>query len=71
MNYYHAGSMDENNEVRWSDKTRKLSHVAEAEARKIAAKHGGKPIVEYWDRRNGLRPGGSNVVAGMYHPTES
>lgn len=65
-NYYHAGSQDENNDVRWSDSTRRTAAAAEKEARQMAKKHGGKPIVEYWDRKCGLCPGDCEVVAGAY-----
>lgn len=65
-NYYHAGTQDENNDVRWSDATRKTASAAEKEAKQMAKKFGGKPIVEYWDREHGLRPGDCNLVAGAY-----
>jgi hypothetical protein len=60
--YYHAGSQtndEQTNEVRvnWSDKTRRSASAAEDEARRMAKKDGGKPVVESWDRAHGLRPG--------------
>lgn len=67
--YYHAGAQNQKtNDVRWSDATRRTAAAAEAEARKMASRHGGCPIVEYWDRTHGLRPGDCEAVAGAYHP---
>ena len=59
--YYHAGSQRETElgevRVNWSDKTRRSASAAESEARKLARRDGGKPVVEFWDREHGLRPG--------------
>lgn len=60
--YYHAGSQwndEQTGEVRvnWSDNTRRSKDAAEREARKIAKQHGHKPVVEYWVKVHGLRPG--------------
>ena len=62
--YYHAGEKwndKQTGEVRvnWSDHTRLSDDAAEREARKMAkrAGEGHKPVVEYWERRYGLRPG--------------
>jgi hypothetical protein len=74
--YYHAGALREANpemqaetKVYWSDKTRRTSEAASAEARKLARKYGGKPIVEYWDRAHGLRPGW-DCAAGSFDVAE-
>lgn len=64
--YYHAGAMCANGDVRWSDSTRRSSEVAEREAKAMARKYGGKPVVEYWKREHGMRPGDADAVAGAY-----
>jgi hypothetical protein len=70
--YYHAGSQwndEQTGEVRvnWSDNTRRSKDAAEREARKMAKRdgEGHKPVVEYWAREHGLRPGW-DCAAGAY-----
>jgi len=64
--YYHAGAMDENNDVLWSDHTRRSAAAAEREALEMARKTGRRAIVETWDRLHGLRPGDANAVNDAY-----
>lgn len=66
MNYYHAGTQVANGDVRWSQATRKTAQAAEREARAMARKQGGTPIIEYWDRSHGMRPGDCDAVQGVY-----
>jgi len=63
MYYYHAGSID-GTACRWSLVTRRTREAAVCEAVRIARQHGGRPVVEYWDRAHGLRPGDCEAVAG-------
>lgn len=60
--YYHAGTRTDDRTY-WSNHTRRTQEAAAIEARKMAAKFGGRPIVESWDRSWGLRPGDCNAVA--------
>lgn len=64
MYYYHAGAQwidRQTGEVRvnWSQTTRRSNAAAEREARKMAKRggEGHKPVVEYWAKDHGLRPG--------------
>ena len=61
--YFHAGCGTEE-WTYWSDHTRRSYDRAVAEARRMARRHGGTPIVEWWERRHGLRPGDCELVAG-------
>lgn len=61
--YYHAGSMSDGYFV-WSDHTRRTRAAAVVEARRMARKHGGSAVVEYWDRDHGLRPESAEAVEG-------
>lgn len=63
--YFHAGSQS-NGDVNWSDKTRRSKDAAEREAVKMAKRRPGSvPVVEYWDRAHGLRPGW-DCASGSY-----
>lgn len=62
-NYYHAGT-EISGTVSWSEHTRLTREAAETEARHLAAKRGGRPIVEWWPRSAGLRPGDCESVIG-------
>lgn len=68
--YYHAGSRsriaDQRGEyhIAWSDHTRRSRETAEKEARRIARKTGGVPVVEWWDRSHGMIPRDCEVVEG-------
>ncbi|MBU0703571.1 MAG: hypothetical protein KKC18_06865 [Chloroflexi bacterium] len=59
--YYHAGCGTADI-WRWSEHTRHSHRTAAAEARKMARRYGGRPIVEWWDREHGMRPGDQNAV---------
>lgn len=67
--YYHAG-VDLGRGVIWSDHTRRSQDAAEAEARRMERRSGGRALVEYWDARHGLRPGDCALVAGAYYLDE-
>lgn len=69
--YYHAGSqktVDGEVRVYWSAKTRRSKAQAESEAVRIAREQGGKPVVEFWSREHGLRPGW-DCAEGAYDVT--
>jgi hypothetical protein len=70
MCYYHAGVVLEGDVVRWSEHTRTSHVTAEVEAKKMAKEHGGRPVVEYWDRKHGLAPADCDAVSGSYFPME-
>lgn len=62
--YYHAGVDDGRGGV-WSDHTRRSFEAAAHEARAMARERGaGRPVVECWARRYGLRPGDCELVEG-------
>ncbi|MFZ5832424.1 MAG: hypothetical protein ACOY3P_20245 [Planctomycetota bacterium] len=63
MNYYHAG-VKSGDDYMWSAITRRTREAAEREARAMARKSGGEPMVEWWDRSHGLRPGDCEAVLG-------
>jgi len=64
--YYHAGTRDGDSCI-WSDHTRRSYDQAAREARSLARHHGGRPIVEWWDRSHGLRPNDCGaVIAAEY-----
>lgn len=65
-NYYHAGAQIDGSNVVWSDATRKTASAAEKEAKQMAKRHGGKPVVECWSRQHGMRPNDANVVVSAY-----
>jgi len=69
MNYYHAGVENDSGDVRWSKHTRRSYGTAVREARRMA-QAGGRPIVEWWDRQHGLRPGDCEVLAGSEYVDE-
>jgi hypothetical protein len=67
--YYHAGvRFDEYLATEWSDHTRRSWDAAVREAQRMARRYSDdvsvRPIVEYWDRAHGLRPGFVDAVAG-------
>ena len=62
--YYHAGTQVGDQTTHWSDHTRRTFRRAETEALALAEQHGGRPVVEWWDRRHGLRPGDCELVLG-------
>ena len=64
--YYHAGTQINAGTFRWSESTRRTAGAAEAEAKRIAKRHGGQPVVEYWDKQHGMYPGECGCVAGSY-----
>jgi hypothetical protein len=73
--YYHAGVQYNDSQtgevcMDWSDHTRRTQETAEIEAMKLARKfgEGGKPIVEFWAKEHGLRPGW-DCAAGAYDVT--
>lgn len=62
--YYHAGVQVTQDRFVWSNHTRRTRTAAEREALSMARKHGGRGIVEYWDRHHGLRPADQELVQG-------
>jgi hypothetical protein len=64
--YYHAGCGTEGNITRWSTHTRRTRSAAVMEARRLARRHGGRGIVEFWDRARGLRPSDQDAVIGAF-----
>lgn len=61
--YYHAGAV-EGTRCLWSTHTRRTREAAEAEAKRLARGTGLRPVVEYWSREHGLRPGDQELVLG-------
>jgi hypothetical protein len=62
--YYHAG-VEFPRPPRltfWSHHTRRSRAAAIREARRLTRGTNGRAVVEYWDRRHGLRPGDAEVV---------
>jgi len=68
--YYHAGVAHDGRVVRWSEHTRRSRLAACREAIQAANRIGGDPVVEYWDREWGLRPGTPDAVIGTLEPDE-
>lgn len=63
MDYYHAGVEYGTTRV-WSPHTRRSRIAAVREACRMAKKGGGVPLIEWWDRSHGLRPGSADAVRG-------
>jgi len=63
---WHAGTEIGPQQTHWSAHTRWSREAAEREARRLAQKMGGRPIVEYWPRDRGPRPGPEGVAGAFY-----
>ena len=68
--YYHAGTELESGSVLWSNHTRRSFAAASREAARLSRRRGGRPLVEWWDRRHGLVPGDCELVEGAEYVGE-
>ena len=62
--YYHAGCIPGSGVLEWSPWTYRTRQTAERAAKKLAARHGGAAVIEWWDRSHGLKPKDADAVAG-------
>lgn len=70
--WFHAGSEAAGSEaapctIHWSRHSRRTREAAEREARRMARRDGGRPVVEYWAATWGPRPGNADAVEGAYY----